>query len=63
MSHPFDTAAFEDSILNSSDDYEPYGFLASHTTTVHGPHVDRRFGIYARAIEASVLDDFDSVGC
>jgi hypothetical protein len=65
MSHPFDTAAFEDSILNSNDDYEPYGFLASHAVAAaHGrPHVDRRFGIHARAIEASVLDNFDSVGC
>ncbi|MGA7978857.1 MAG: hypothetical protein WCA32_01360 [Chromatiaceae bacterium] len=67
MSHPFDHAAFEDCILSSSDDYEPYGFQTPHLATVASvqrpSEVDARFGIHARAIEADLLDNFDSVGC
>jgi hypothetical protein len=67
MTHSFDRSAFEVSILNSAEDYEPYGFfspqLAGHGAAGSTTGIDARFGGHARVIEGYLLDDFDSVGC
>lgn len=57
MRHPYDRAGFDDAILCSDDDYEPYGFaaprLAVHDRLVPWGH--QRTSHRDRVIEARVL--------
>lgn len=64
MSNVYDRTAFEDAILYSDDDYEPYGYatpqLEIGTDTPNGS----RFEPYKREIEAAILKRLESYcGC
>jgi hypothetical protein len=64
MSDLFDQTGFEDSILNSNDDYEPYGYVAPQLMPAGaGMVTERRNPIHHRIIEAELLSQCDSVGC
>jgi hypothetical protein len=67
MTYQFDRAAFEDSVLNSGDDYEPYGFIipyhAARGVAISPASSEGRLGAHVPVIDGSFLDDFDSVGC
>ncbi|MEA3278969.1 MAG: hypothetical protein U9Q81_27485 [Pseudomonadota bacterium] len=57
MTYAFNQAGFETSILNSDDDFEPYGFVAPQLASAGFEHQPGRtgFGTHHRVIEAAVL--------
>ena len=60
MSNPFEHPGYEESILYSNDDYEPYGYVAPQLLSVSdaGLHT-ARLGNHERVIEAALLQKFE----
>jgi hypothetical protein len=56
MRHPYDCAGFDEAILSSDDDFEPYGFAQPQLAT-YDPWArwDQRPAHLDRVIEAGVL--------
>lgn len=67
MSDDFNCPAYEQSILHSDDDYEPYGYESVQLVSVESvPESEAvsRFGAYEREIESMVLSRYgDYTGC
>ena len=64
MYDSFHQAGFEDSVLNSKDDYEPYGYAEPGLIPVStGKHTASRQSVYDRVIEAEILSQSTMVGC
>ena len=67
MTRIFQRAGFEEAILDSADDYEPYGFVEPRLVPVSaGNHATRQAAAEARdrrVIEAAVLGYFHEPGC
>lgn len=53
MQNTFRHAGYEDAILNSGDDFEPYGFVSPRLQPVNG--TSHEFDPARREIEAAVL--------
>ena len=66
MYDTFDQAGFEDSVLNSQDDFEPYGYAAPQllpvAAAVQQGNSWRRLA-HERVIEAEILSQSSMVGC
>ena len=64
MRHTIDHRGFEESVLYSNEDFEPYGFTAIELVPVTNAARDSggasRLGPYERAIEAAVLRRLDT---
>ena len=64
MSNAYDRTAFEDAILYSDDDYEPYGFVTTQCEIGRDTSDGSSFGPYEREIEAAVLKRLEAyTGC
>ena len=67
MTRIFNHEGFEEAILNSADDYEPYGFVEPRLATVAtDPYAARQAATQARdhrVIEAELLARFHEPGC
>jgi hypothetical protein len=64
MNDHYDPAGFADSVLDSYEDYEPYGFVAPQLMPVTAtPPATRRDQDRDRAIEAELLSHSSMVGC
>jgi hypothetical protein len=64
MKAAFDQAGFEDSILNSYEDYEPYGFVSPQLIPVGATtHPASRDYGRDRVIESDLLAQCSMVGC
>lgn len=59
MRNAFDREGFEESILYSDDDYEPYGYVSTQLALHTEAATSSRFGPYEREIEAAVLRQLD----
>jgi len=58
----YDHSGYEDAVINSGDDYEPYGYLP----TMGLQTMESRAGVsdaYERVIEAQLLAHWTMVGC
>lgn len=56
MRHIADQPGFEDAILNSDDDYEPYGYVTPLPVSMETSHHSRiRNAAHDRVIEAQLL--------
>lgn len=67
MNHPYDRAGFDDAVLRSSQDFEPYGYVQPRLAALE--EAARRIeawrpGGYARerVIEGAVLADLGRLG-
>jgi len=64
MSKAFNRPGFEESILYSDDDYEPYGYGSPQLAAAEMQAVYSRSGPYEREIEAAVLRNLEACpGC
>lgn len=64
MYDSFDQAGFEDSVLNSQDDFEPYGYAVPQLMPISAArHTSFRQAVYDRVIEAEILSQSTMVGC
>lgn len=67
MNRIFHRAGFEEAILDSADDYEPYGFVEPRLVPVSvGDDAARQAAAKTRdqrVIEAAVLGHFHEPGC
>jgi len=77
MSDYYDSPGYEDCVMNSSDDYEPYGYLPAkqhqqeqRAQAMRLPQLrqaeftpDRRNPAFDRVIEAQILAQSSMVGC
>ena len=61
MSNTFHRSGFEESILYSDEDYEPYGYVSSQTRQVSNTSDYTRSRRYEREVEASVLCRLDNL--
>jgi hypothetical protein len=60
----FDQAGFQESVLNSYDDFEPYGYGAPHLMPALSSHTTPRGqSVRDRVIEAEILNQSTMVGC
>jgi hypothetical protein len=77
MSDYYDSPGYEDCVMNSSDDYEPYGYMpaeqcqqAQEAQAVRQTQLrlaeftpERRNPAFDRVIEAQILAQSSMVGC
>ena len=64
MNDHFDEAGFADSVLNSHEDFEPYGFVAPQVGPATAAYpAARKDGLRERVIEAELLSHCSMVGC
>jgi hypothetical protein len=72
MNEHYEAAAYEDCVLNSSDDYEPYGYLPGEDQAWAQPLpqlqaldlvAQQRNAAFDRVIEAQLLAHSSMVGC
>lgn len=72
MNDHYETAGYEDCVLNSSDDYEPYGYVPTEVLAQswQRPRLQllevpppRRNATFDRVIEAQILANSQMVGC
>jgi len=64
MSNAFNRPGFDESVLYSDDDYEPYGYGSPQLLPAEVQAAYARFGPYEREIEAAVLRRLDAYpGC
>jgi hypothetical protein len=64
MSNGLHHTGFEESILYSDDDYEPYGYVSPQLEPVSGSAANSSSCPYEREIEAAVLRRLDAYpGC
>lgn len=70
----FDSPGYEDCVMNSNDDYEPYGYLPvepeDSARTLLQPQLrqaefvtDRHNPVFDRVIEAQILANSSMLGC
>jgi hypothetical protein len=57
-----DQPGYSDCVLESNDDYEPYGYASLELQPVHDLNA-RRNTAFDRVIEAQLLADSSMVGC
>lgn len=62
MSDHYDAAGYEESVLSSGDDYEPYGYLPPELRQAEFTSQPRN-AAFERVIEARLLAHWSMVGC
>ena len=64
MTNAYNRPGFEESVLYSDDDYEPYGYASPELAQAEIQPAYSRFGPFEREIEAAVLRRLDAYpGC
>jgi len=62
MSDHYDAAGYDDCVLKSGDDYEPYGYLPPELRQVEFTPQSRG-NTFDRVVEANLLAHWSMVGC